>query len=98
MLFRSHDLPALLESAASLPAVRVRGLMTIPPICTESGAVRAYFSAMHKLFIDIKAKKYDNVSMDFLSMGMSGDYMDAVAEGANIVRVGSAIFGARNYV
>ena len=52
---------------------------------------------MRQLFIDIGAKKYDNVSMDFLSMGMSNDFEDAILEGANVVRVGTAIFGARNY-
>jgi hypothetical protein len=52
---------------------------------------------MYKLFVDISSKKYDNISMDILSMGMSGDYEDAILEGANMVRVGSAIFGARHY-
>lgn len=52
---------------------------------------------MHELFVDIGRKKYDNVSMDFLSMGMSGDFEDAISTGANMVRVGSSIFGARNY-
>ena len=56
-----------------------------------------YFAEMRNLFVDISAKKYDNVSMDCLSMGMSGDYPDAIREGATLVRVGTAIFGARNY-
>ena len=77
--------------------MRVRGLMAIPPIAEAPGGNHDYFSAMHQLFVDIGAKKYDNVSMDFLSMGMSDDFEDAIACGANMVRVGSSIFGARNY-
>ena len=57
----------------------------------------AYFAKMHELFVDIGRKKYDNVFMDFLSMGMSGDFEDAISAGANMVRVGSSIFGARDY-
>ena len=90
-------LEPLLSCAEALEHVWVRGLMTIPPLSLEKGGTRPYFSEMYKLFVDIGAKKYDNISMDFLSMGMSGDYMEAVAEGANMVRVGSAIFGARPY-
>ncbi|MBR6767282.1 MAG: alanine racemase, partial [Clostridia bacterium] len=90
-------LPQILEAAAELPSIRVRGLMAIPPICTKVGKNRPYFAQMQELFIDIRSKKYDNISMDFLSMGMSGDFEDAVREGANMVRVGSAIFGARHY-
>ncbi|MDO4749676.1 MAG: YggS family pyridoxal phosphate-dependent enzyme [Eubacteriales bacterium] len=90
-------LPQILEAAAELPSIRVRGLMAIPPISTKVGKNRPYFAQMQELFIDIRSKKYDNISMDFLSMGMSGDFEDAVREGANMVRVGSAIFGARHY-
>ena len=90
-------LPELLEVAAGLEAVRVRGLMSIPPISAAPGANRPYFARMRELFVDIGGKKYDNTSMDFLSMGMSGDFEDAIAEGANMVRVGSAIFGVRDY-
>ncbi|NCC66720.1 MAG: YggS family pyridoxal phosphate-dependent enzyme [Clostridia bacterium] len=89
------QLPDLLALAATLPSLRVLGLMAIPPISSFSGSNRVYFAAMHKLFIDNSAKKYDNISMDFLSMGMSDDFEEAIAEGANMVRVGSAIFGAR---
>ena len=91
-------LPELLEFAASLSAVRVRGLMAIPPICLKSGQNKPYFARMQELFVDIGEKKYDNVTMDFLSMGMSGDFEDAAAMGANVVRVGTAIFGARSYL
>lgn len=90
-------LPELLDSAAAQEGLRVRGLMAIPPISVIPGASRPYFARMYELFVDIGGKKYDNTSMDFLSMGMSGDFEDAIAEGANMVRVGSAIFGARDY-
>jgi uncharacterized pyridoxal phosphate-containing UPF0001 family protein len=92
-----EDLPGVLEYVGRLSSVRVRGLMSIPPICEKTGGNRPFFARMNELFIDIGANKYDNVSMDFLSMGMSGDFEDAAAMGANIVRVGTAIFGAREY-
>lgn len=88
-----ETLPELLGAASGLSGVRVRGLMAIPPAENTS----AYFPRMYNLFIDNKEKKYDNVSMDFLSMGMSDDYESAIKEGANMVRVGSFIFGPRNY-
>ena len=91
------DLPLILEKASSFSSVFVRGIMAIPPISNSAGGNRAHFARMHQLFIDNSAKKYDNVSMDFLSMGMSGDFEEAIAEGSNMVRVGSAIFGARAY-
>ena len=86
-------LEELLYGASGLLGIRVRGLMAIPP----AENTRAYFEPMYHLFIDNKAKKYDNVIMDFLSMGMSDDYEDAIRQGANMVRVGSFIFGPRNY-
>ena len=91
------ELPALLEAASRCPHVRVRGLMCVPPVQADGGSNRPYFSLMHQLFVDNSCKKYDNVFMDFLSMGMTDDYTDAVAEGANMVRIGSAIFGRRQY-
>lgn len=90
-------LPELLEIASCCGNLRVRGLMCVPPVQEVPGQNRPYFAAMHQLFIDNSGKKYDNVSMDFLSMGMTDDYEDAVAAGANMVRVGSAIFGRRLY-
>ena len=84
--------------ASGMPGVRVRGLMCVPPICAFGEENRPYFTLMRKLFIDNSEKKYDNVDMDFMSMGMSGDYMTAIECGANMVRVGSAIFGPRNYL
>ena len=91
------DLPQLLAIAGECTHLRVRGLMAIPPISGEPGGNHDYFCAMRQLFVDIGAKKYDNVSMDFLSMGMSDDFEDAILCGANMVRVGSSIFGARHY-
>ena len=82
---------------ANYPHVRLHGLMAIPPVSEKPGDNCRYFAEMRNLFVDISAKKYDNVSMDCLSMGMSGDYPDAIREGATLVRVGTAIFGARNY-
>ena len=95
--FSPDEIPQILEFASTLKAVKVRGLMTIPPICKNSAENRPYFARMEQLFIDNSGKKYDNVFMDFLSMGMSGDYTEAVAFGANILRLGSAIFGPRVY-
>lgn len=87
----------LLEKMGEFVHLKVRGLMTIPPICTNSEENKPYFARMEKLFVDIGAKKYDNVSMDFLSMGMTDDYEAAISMGANMVRVGTGIFGHRNY-
>jgi len=87
----------LIENISKLPAVRVRGLMTIPPISDAEETQKSFFLKMKQLFIDIGAKKYDNISMEFLSMGMSGDYQCAIECGANMVRVGTGIFGARHY-
>ena len=93
-----EDLPALAELAASCPHVRLRGLMAIPPVSTAPGSNRKYFSQMRNLFVDITNKMSDNQSViDCLSMGMSGDYEDAVAEGTTLVRVGTALFGPRPY-
>ena len=89
-------LEELLYQISELDSIKVRGLMTIPPICDEN-EVRKYFYSIHKSFVDFKEKRIDNINMDILSMGMSGDYEAAVLEGSNIVRVGSAIFGARKY-
>lgn len=95
--FSPEEPPSALDSIARLDAVRVRGLMTIPPICSSRQEIEPYFVQMKQLFIDICGKKYDNIRMDFLSMGMSADYETAIACGANMVRVGSAIFGKRIY-
>lgn len=91
-----EGLEELLCEIAELPSIKIKGLMTIPPICDDA-EVRKYFSAMHSAFLDIRDKKINNVDMEILSMGMSGDYEAAILEGSTIVRVGSAIFGARQY-
>lgn len=95
--FLPRELPQILETAENLSSVHVRGLMAIPPKAEKIGENRGYFAQMRELFIDIGGKKYDNVTMDFLSMGMSDDFEDAILEGSNMVRVGTAIFGARHY-
>lgn len=95
--FAPEEIPAALEKACQFGAVRVRGLMAIPPVCAAPEENRPFFLRMEQLFVDNGRKKYDNVSMDFLSMGMSGDYIEAVACGADLVRVGTAVFGARDY-
>lgn len=95
--FAPEELANALDEIAQFSSVRVLGLMAIPPICEISENNRVYFKRMKQLFIDIGQKKYDNVTMLHLSMGMSADYEVAVEEGANLVRVGTGIFGARNY-
>lgn len=95
--FEPEKIFSVLEQTGSFPHVRVRGLMAIPPKCSSEEEITPYFVRMKQLFIDICEKKYDNVHMDFLSMGMSADYAAAIACGANMVRVGSAIFGQRIY-
>ena len=82
---------------AEYPHCHLKGLMAIPPVSELEGDNCRYFAEMRNLFVDISAKKYDNVSMECLSMGMSGDYPDAIREGATMIRVGTAIFGARHY-
>ncbi len=82
---------------SEIQGICVDGLMCVAPICEKEAEIRAIFSNMHRLFIDIGAKKMDNINMNVLSMGMSGDYKQAILEGANLVRIGSAIFGARIY-
>ncbi|MCI9155754.1 MAG: YggS family pyridoxal phosphate-dependent enzyme [Lawsonibacter sp.] len=93
---RPEALPELAELVLASNFVRLRGLMAIPPVSTVSGANRKYFSQMRNLFVDIMKKMSDNQSvMDCLSMGMSADFEDAIAEGATLVRVGTALFGPR---
>jgi uncharacterized pyridoxal phosphate-containing UPF0001 family protein len=84
----------LLESVSKLKSIKTRGLMVIPPAYENP---LPYFEKIYKLFIDIKAKKSDNIIMEYLSMGMSNDYPEAIRHGANIIRVGTAIFGNRKY-
>lgn len=90
-------LPQLAEETAALPHVRVRGLMAIPPAEASRAETNRFFSQMTQYFIDMKNKSGDNVTMDYLSMGMSADFADAIRQGSNMVRVGSALFGPRVY-
>lgn len=86
-----------LHEISLLPGICVKGLMTIPPFDCDEVQLNKYFSKMHELFIDIKAKKLDNMDVSVLSMGMSSDYQAAIRNGSTLVRVGSAIFGQRLY-
>jgi hypothetical protein len=92
-----EELWALLDSAAAQPHIRVKGLMAIPPVNDDDAQNRAYLAAVHKLFVRAGERGYANVSMETLSMGMSGDYLNAIREGATLVRIGTAIYGARDY-
>ena len=94
---RIEDTEELIRQIAELDGVRVKGLMTIAPYVVDSEENRWIFHKIRDLSIDIAAKNIDNVSMDILSMGMTGDYMVAIEEGATMVRVGTGIFGERNY-
>lgn len=91
------DVEALVRECAKLSNVHVCGLMTIAPYVENSEENRQYFKKLKQLCVDLKAKNIDNTDMDFLSMGMTGDYQVAIEEGATMVRVGTGIFGARNY-
>lgn len=88
---------ALVESAAKLPNIHICGLMTIAPFVENPEDNRKYFQQIRQLSVDIKEKNIDNVDMQILSMGMTGDYEVAIEEGATMVRVGTGIFGARDY-
>lgn len=91
-----QEVEALARQAMDMSAVRLRGLMAIPPVSAQPGANKPYFAAMRQLFVDIREKMSDNENdIVCLSMGMSGDFEDAIAEGATMVRVGSALFGPR---
>ncbi len=89
----ADSLPAI----AKLPGIFVRGLMTVAPIVEEKSETYAFMKKMQEIYIDTGRKNYDNIKMEYLSMGMSGDFREAIACGANIVRIGTAIFGARDY-
>jgi len=95
--FLAEEIMPLLERIALYPNICIKGLMTIPPISQNKGDNLKFFQKMSELYVDIRRKKYDNVTVDCLSMGMSADYADAVHCGSTMVRVGTAIFGARQY-
>lgn len=94
------DKVAFLESIAELSelqSISVKGLMTIPPICDSVLELEKHFSQMNEYYNELRSGNYPNFDLSILSMGMSGDYMEAIIHGSNLVRVGSAIFGARIY-
>ncbi len=93
----TQDAIELVEKIAALPGIFVKGLMTIAPYVEKEEENRQYFVNLRQLSVDIKNKNIDNVSMDILSMGMTGDYCTAIEEGATYVRVGTGIFGDRDY-
>ena len=95
--FKAGEVLPLLEHIGEFPNIFVRGLMAIPPISEKNGDNRKFFQEMLQLSVDISAKKYDNVLVECLSMGMSDDYEDAIACGSTMIRIGTAIFGARDY-
>lgn len=92
------EIDSILEYAESLEYVKVCGLMTIMPKVDNAVSNRLHFVNIKQIYLDISKKKYNNISMRYLSMGMSGDFEVAIEEGSNMVRVGSAIFGQRNYI
>ena len=94
---RPDDLENLVRSIAKLPGICIKGLMTVAPYVVDSEENRGIFVKMKQFAVDISRKSIDNVYMDYLSMGMSGDYTVAVEEGSTMVRVGTSIFGERNY-
>ena len=96
--FAPDELHEILEAVSQMSGIRVCGLMAIPPIQQFSGENRKFFQEMYHLSVDITAKKYDNVCVRILSMGMSDDFQEAIECGSTMIRVGTAIFGARSYV
>ena len=96
--FAPEQAPEIAARMGEFPHCRLRGLMAIPPISEHSGDNCRYFEKIRTIAVDITAKKYDNVRMDCLSMGMSEDFTDAIACGSTMIRVGTAIFGARHYL
>ena len=95
---KMEEVIPFVEKVSAFPHVRVRGLMTIAPFVEDPEENRSIFADLHKLYIDIKKKNHDNDTVSVLSMGMTNDYEVAIEEGATMLRVGTGIFGARNYV
>jgi len=94
----TEEVLALVRDVAQLPHIRIKGLMTVAPYVEDSEENRVFFRNIKQLSVDIDNQNIDNVTMEILSMGMTGDYMVAIEEGATIVRVGTGIFGERNYM
>ncbi len=95
--FTLEEAREISQNFAEFSHLRLRGFMAIPPICQKIGGNDKFFQEMYNLSVDIRTKKSDNVSVDILSMGMSDDYVDAIRCGSTMIRVGTAIFGKRNY-
>ena len=95
--FAASEILPLIDKIDSFSNICVRGLMAIPPISENPGDNSQFFLKMREIYVDIRAKKKDNVQVDCLSMGMSGDYLDAIRCGSTMVRIGTAIFGERHY-
>ena len=95
--FGAGDILPVVEKRGEFPNICIKGLMAIPPISHNSGENLKFFQKMFQLYVDIRNKIDDNVMVDCLSMGMSGDFSDAIAAGSTMIRVGTAIFGARDY-
>ena len=95
--FAASEILPLIDKIDSFSNIRLRGLMAIPPISRNPGDNLKFFLKMRQIYVDIRAKKKDNVQVDCLSMGMSGDYLDAIRCGSTMVRIGTAIFGERHY-
>ena len=95
--FPPQDLAQILPKISEFSNIRVKGLMAIPPISQKNGDNLKYFQKMYNISVDIIEKKYDNVMVECMSMGMSDDYADAIACGSTMIRIGTAIFGARDY-
>ena len=95
--FSKSEFMENLYQIAEIPQINVKGLMTIPPICENNSVLCEFFENIYNIYVDIKAKKLDNMNMNILSMGMSGDYEQAIICGSNLVRIGSSIFGPRIY-
>ena len=95
--FAASEVLPLIDKIDSFSNICVRGLMAIPPISENPGDNSKFFLKMREIYVDIRAKKKDNVQVDCLSMGMSGDYLDAIRRGSTMVRIGTAIFGERHY-
>lgn len=90
-----EELVEFIDEIRAFPGLHVKGLMAIPPICSDKKILYRYFTAMEQYYVDIRAKSMDNVDMVCLSMGMSSDFPEAIESGATMVRVGSSLFGAR---
>lgn len=95
--FAASEILPLIDKIDIFSNICVRGLMAIPPISENPGDNSKFFLKMREIYVDIRAKKKDNVQVDCLSMGMSGDYLDAIRCGSTMVRIGTAIFGERHY-